>query len=118
MNTPEIHVTSYFSPDDGVTVVHIDTPGITEDASGPVIRIYLNDEPIEENPPYPGDPLTAPDNVHRKILEYLERFKISDSHYHNEWYRITEDRGYIPASGYDDAVLLLEDLTDLFEPVV
>ena len=39
---------------DGVTVVHVCTDGLPEDAIGPIIRIYLNDEPIFENPRYPS----------------------------------------------------------------
>ena len=105
-NTPEIHVSSYFSPDDGVCVVHIDTPGITEDASGPVIRIYLNDEPIEQNPPYPGDPLSSPDNVHRLITEYISSLTIANGIYH-KWQMLAPD-GYIPASSYDEAINLLK----------
>ena len=39
---------------DGVTVVHVCTDGLPEDTNGPIIRIYLNDEPIFENPRYPS----------------------------------------------------------------
>lgn len=115
-NTPEIHVTSYFSPDDGVCVVHIDTPGITENSGGPVIRIYLNDEPIEENPGYPGDPLSSPDNIHRKITEHLSRIKIANTAYH-KWNQIAPD-GYIPSDRYQEAVDLLKSLEEEEESVV
>ena len=43
------------APTDGTTVVWIDTPDLPEDDKGPVIRVYLNDEVIFENPPYPGE---------------------------------------------------------------
>jgi len=42
---------------DGTKVIFIDTPNIpTDGIKGPVIRIYLNDEPIFENPPLPELP--------------------------------------------------------------
>lgn len=44
----------YFSEKDGVCVVHVETFDMPENDKGPVIRIYLNDEPIYENPVYPG----------------------------------------------------------------
>ena len=49
--TPTFDV--YQSEADGVTVVHVETHGMPEDSRGPVIRVYLNDEPIFENPPLP-----------------------------------------------------------------
>ena len=44
----------YNAEADGVTVVHVCTDGLPEDTNGPIIRIYLNDEPIFENPRYPN----------------------------------------------------------------
>jgi len=44
---------------DGTRVIHIDTPGLPEDGRGPLIRIYLNDEPVFENPTYA--PTATPD---------------------------------------------------------
>lgn len=44
----------YVSPVDGTVVVYIDTPDIPEDKDGPVIRVYLNDDPIFENPVFPS----------------------------------------------------------------
>jgi hypothetical protein len=38
---------------DGTKVVFVDTPGLPEDFDGPLIRLYLNDEPVFENPPLP-----------------------------------------------------------------
>ena len=47
---------------DGVTVVHVGTTGMREDCRGPIMRVYLNDEPIFENPPFPAaDPLPPGD---------------------------------------------------------
>jgi hypothetical protein len=42
----------YSSEKDGVCVVHVDTEGMPEDGNGPIIRIYLNDGSIYENPEY------------------------------------------------------------------
>jgi hypothetical protein len=44
----------YSSEEDGVTVVHVCTEGMPENLQGPIIRVYLNDDPIFENPVYPG----------------------------------------------------------------
>ena len=44
----------YKSEKDAVTVVHVDTVGMPEDSEGPLIRVYLNDGLLYENPPYPG----------------------------------------------------------------
>ena len=44
----------YRSAVDGIWVVHVDTKEIEENEEGPRIRIYLNDEEIHSNPPYPG----------------------------------------------------------------
>ena len=38
---------------DGTLVIQIDTPDIDEDINGPMIRVYLNDDVLFENPPYP-----------------------------------------------------------------
>jgi hypothetical protein len=46
---------------DGIAVIFVDTPGLPEDASGPLCRIYLNDEVIYENPSYPGVPNAGAD---------------------------------------------------------
>lgn len=35
-------------------VIHIDTPGVDENEVGPLLRMYLNDDSVYENPPYPG----------------------------------------------------------------
>lgn len=43
----------YQSNVDGVQVVHVDTHDMPENSQGPVIRVYLNEEPIFENPMYP-----------------------------------------------------------------
>lgn len=40
------------SREDGTIVVFIDTPGIPENSDGPKLRVYLNDEPLWENPTY------------------------------------------------------------------
>lgn len=39
--------------EDGVWVIHVDTPGIKENARGPICRLYLNDGPaLYANPRY------------------------------------------------------------------
>lgn len=44
----------YVSELDGTLVVHVDTNDMPEDPNGePLIRIYLNDEPVFENPLMP-----------------------------------------------------------------
>jgi len=40
----------YRSSNDGVIVVHVQTDEIPENENGPMIRVYLNDEVIFENP--------------------------------------------------------------------
>jgi hypothetical protein len=46
----------YQSEADGTIVVEILTNGeIEENENGPKVRIYLNDEVLFENPPYPSD---------------------------------------------------------------
>ena len=42
----------YHSEADGTLVLAIETR-IEEDENGPKIRVYLNDEAVFENPPYP-----------------------------------------------------------------
>jgi len=42
----------YRSPKDGVNVVYINTDELPENKEGPIIRIYLNDEPIFVNPSF------------------------------------------------------------------
>lgn len=46
-------VSAYQSPDDDTLIVEVDTPEVPENEKGPIMRIYLNDGPIYENPPYP-----------------------------------------------------------------
>jgi|2_EtaG_2_1085320.scaffolds.fasta_scaffold270834_2 hypothetical protein len=48
-NQPDVSLTK--SSVDGVWLVFVDTPGVPEDSNGPIIRIWLNDEPVYENPP-------------------------------------------------------------------
>ena len=57
-------VSSAISDVDRVPVLHINTEYMPEDADGPICRIYLNDEPIWENPAYPAyvDELEANDD--------------------------------------------------------
>lgn len=43
----------YRSEIDGCIVVHIDTQDIPEDQRGPIIRVYVNDGVVYENPPFP-----------------------------------------------------------------
>ena len=44
------------SPVDGTFVVEIEGPqnSADEDAVGPRLRLYINEECVYENPPYPG----------------------------------------------------------------
>ena len=39
---------------DGVKTIFIDTETLPEDNAGPILRVYLNDEVIYENPKYPA----------------------------------------------------------------
>lgn len=48
-------IDSYCSVVDGTTVVHVDTEGLNEDIDGPIIRVYLNDEVLFENPKLAAD---------------------------------------------------------------
>ncbi len=50
-NEPDIALTR--SERDGVWVVYIDTPDLPENSDGPIIRIWLNDETVYENPRVP-----------------------------------------------------------------
>lgn len=45
----------YRSEKDGCIILHIETNDIPEDENGPIIRVYLNDEPLFENPDYPHE---------------------------------------------------------------
>lgn len=38
-----IQITKYFR-EDGSIVVHVDTPGISENRDGPILTVYLNDD--------------------------------------------------------------------------
>jgi hypothetical protein len=49
-----IEVDAYRSPEDDILVIFVDTPEIDEDSKGPLLRLYLNDDPVFENPTYPG----------------------------------------------------------------
>lgn len=40
------------SEKDDTVVVFMDTPSLPEDSEGPRLRVYLNDEPVWENPAY------------------------------------------------------------------
>lgn len=44
----------YQSQEDNVWVIHVDTDGMPENKKGPIIKIYLNDGEIFENPEHPG----------------------------------------------------------------
>ncbi len=46
----EIEITE--SELDGTLIVFINTPDIVENENGPKIRVYLNDEPVFDNPSY------------------------------------------------------------------
>ena len=48
-----IEIDAYRSPEDDTLVVFVDTPGIDENEKGPLIRLYLNDDAVFENPEYP-----------------------------------------------------------------
>lgn len=63
---PKIDV--YRAEADGVTVIHVDTEGLPENDQGPQIRIYLNDQPIEENPVYPGLPIEDIDDPPVEVI--------------------------------------------------
>ncbi|MCP4166021.1 MAG: hypothetical protein GY759_09035 [Chloroflexi bacterium] len=52
MSKPEISL--HKSKQDGTWVVYIDTPDMPEDSNGPIIRVWLNDETIFENPTVPS----------------------------------------------------------------
>lgn len=53
INDHVITVAVYSSPQDGTVIVAVDTPDIPEDAHGPKIRMWLNDDTVFENPPVP-----------------------------------------------------------------
>ena len=46
------NITIYKSEKDDTLTVQIDTNNLPEDKNGPVIRVYLNDSTIYENPEY------------------------------------------------------------------
>jgi hypothetical protein len=50
-SAPKIEFLIYYGLD-GTLVVELSTSNMEEDKNGPVIRVYLNDGPIYENPPY------------------------------------------------------------------
>jgi len=52
---PEPTFDVYESEVDGVTVAHVDTGELPENELGPVIRIYLNDTVLYENPKFPKE---------------------------------------------------------------
>ena len=52
INLDDFDLMWYPSPADGTIVVNIATK-VEEDENGPKIRVYLNDEVVFENPPYP-----------------------------------------------------------------
>ena len=47
---PKINVRWYWGIDD-TPVIEIDTSDLDSDAKGPVLRVWLNDDTIWENPP-------------------------------------------------------------------
>jgi hypothetical protein len=49
---PDIEITVKYGID-GTVVVEIDTPELPENDKGPIIRIWLNDDTVYENPPVP-----------------------------------------------------------------
>lgn len=50
INNTRIELALMKSEVDGAPVLYIDTPDIAEDARGPILRVYLNDGVIYENP--------------------------------------------------------------------
>lgn len=52
---PSANVIQYRAANDGVQVVEIETGNLSEDASGPHIRVYLNEEPIFANPDFTAE---------------------------------------------------------------
>jgi hypothetical protein len=58
-----VRVHAYRSPLDGTIVVHIDTPPEEENTEGPLVRIYLNDSVLFENPVFPMEKLINDKNL-------------------------------------------------------
>ena len=52
VETDGVEIEIVRSREDGTVVVFIDTPGVREDSEGPRLRVYLNEDPIWENPSY------------------------------------------------------------------
>lgn len=53
MSTHGVEFSVYVSSVDGTVVIHVDTPGLPENADGPCCRIYINDDvdnPVWDNP--------------------------------------------------------------------
>ena len=55
INVDDFDMYWYHSEEDGTLVLAVETR-LEEDENGPKIRVYLNDEVVFENPPYPSDP--------------------------------------------------------------
>ena len=55
INVDDFDMYWYQSEEDGTLVLAVETR-LEEDENGPKIRLYLNDEVVFENPPYPSDP--------------------------------------------------------------
>lgn len=72
-----VAISVYPSPEDGTMVIHLDTPNIAEDENGPLLRLYLNDDTIYENPPYPGseeDEVTSQSKVAAEVADTVTRY--------------------------------------------
>jgi hypothetical protein len=52
INVDDFDMYWYHSEEDGTLVLAVETR-LEEDENGPKIRVYLNDEVVFENPPYP-----------------------------------------------------------------
>jgi len=55
---PEIEV---LTSTDGTLIVQIDTPEMAEDDNGPILRVYLNDGELWDNPPYSPESIRETD---------------------------------------------------------
>lgn len=75
---PALTFDIYHSEVDGVTVVHVCTDQLPEDAKGPIIRIYLNDEPVFENPALPEANESPAGNDEKSHWDDDPEFPISD----------------------------------------
>lgn len=49
---PEPPLIEIYYSEDGTLIIHIDTPEGEEDTHGPLLRLYLNDGILYENPPF------------------------------------------------------------------